>query len=114
MTVGELVEKAKGREDWKLTVRKHDKWQLSCSTTVPVKTAHPGLDWTHGEFIIEPETDLVTSADEVSKAMGQKIEDYSHRLTRHLMIAADLARMIQAIPDEALRTRIHEKLKELK
>lgn len=114
MTVGEFIELAKGREDHELTVRKRDKWQLSCNTTVPVESASPGLDWTSGQFIIYPSVDLVTSADEISKALYDKVADYSHRLTQHLVVAAELARMIQAIPDEGLRTRIHEKLKEMK
>ena len=114
MTVGEFIELAKGREDHELTVRKRDKWQLCCNTTVPVKSAYPGLDWTHGQFILEPEVELVTSASEIDKAMSDKVADYSHRLTQHLVVAADLARMIQAIPDGGLRTRIHEKLKEMK
>lgn len=113
MTVARLVELAKGREDWELTVHKHDKWQLRCNSTVPVKDAGPGLDWTHGQFILEPSVELVTSASEIDRAMSDKIADYSHRLTQHLIIAADLARMIQEIPDEGLRTRIHEKLKEM-
>lgn len=114
MTVGELIERAKGRENWQLTVRKHDKWQLRCNTTVPVKSARPGFDWTHEQFILEPEVELVTSASEIDKAMRDKVKDYSNRLTQHLVVAAQLARMIQDIPDEALRNRIHEKLKEFK
>ena len=114
MTVGRLIELAKGREDCELTVHKHDRWQLSCNTTVPIESAHPGFDWTHGQFVLEPKVDLVTSADEIDRAMSDKVADYSHRLTQHLMVAAQLARMIQDIPDEGLRTRIHEKLKEMK
>ena len=114
MTVGEFIELAKGREDHKLTVRKHDKWQLCCNTTVPVKAAYPGLDWTHNQFILEPEIQLVTSADEVSMALSEKLKDYSHRLTRHLSIAAEIAMLLKEIPDEGLRNRIHDLLKELR
>lgn len=114
MTVGEFIELAKGREDHELTVRKRDKWRLSCSTTVPVKAASPGLDWTHGQFIIYPSVDLVTSADEISKALHDKVADYSHRLTRNLSIAAQIAMLLKEIPDEGLRNRIHDLLKEMK
>ena len=114
MTVGEFIELAKGREDHKLTVRKHDKWQLSCNTTIPVKAAYPGLDWTHNQFILEPAVELVTSADEISKALHDKVVDYSHRLTRHISIAAQIAMLLKDIPDEGLRNRIHDLLKELK
>ena len=44
MTVGEFMEHAKGHEDCELVVRKHDKWQASCNTTVPVERAHVGFD----------------------------------------------------------------------
>lgn len=111
MTVGEFIEKAKGHEDCELVVRKHDKWQLSCNTTVPVKSAHVGFDWTDGQFILEPVVDLVTSADEVNKAMSEKLKDYSSRLTGNLATASRISMMLTEIPDEDLRNRIHEELK---
>ena len=114
MTVGEFIERAKGHEDCELVVRKHDKWQLSCNTTVPVESAHAGFDWTNGQFILEPKTRLVTSADEVSAAMSEKLKDYSSRLTQHLSSASRIAMMLNEIPDENLRNRIHEELKGLK
>jgi hypothetical protein len=113
MTVGEFMEQAKGHEDCELVVRKHDKWQLSCNTTVPVKSAHVGFDWTMGQFILEPEIQLVTSADEVSMALSEKLKDYSSRLTQHLSTASRIAMMLKEIPDESLRSRIHEELKGL-
>ena len=113
MTVGEFIELAKGHEDCELVVRKHDKWQLSCNTTVPVKYAHVGFDWTDGQFILEPKTQLVTSADEVNMALREKAKDYSSRLTRVLSIGARIAMMLKEIPDENLRNRIHEELKGL-
>ena len=114
MTVGEFVEQAKGHEDCELVVRKHDKWQLSCNTTVPIERAYMGFDWTMGQFILEPKIQLVTSADEVSKAMSEKLKDYSSRLTQHLSTASRIAMMLKEIPDENLRNRIHEELKGLK
>ena len=113
MTVGEFMEVAKGHEDCELVVRKHDKWQLSCNTTVPVKNAHVGFDWTMGQFILETKTQLVTSADAVSASLSEKLKDYSSRLTRVLSIGARIAMMLKEIPDENLRNRIHEELKGL-
>lgn len=114
MTVGEFIERAKGHEDCELVVRKHDKWQLSCNTTVPVESAYVGFDWTNGQFILEPKTRLVTSADEVSMALSEKLKDYSSRLTQHLSAASRIAMMLNEIPDENLRNRIYEELKGLK
>ena len=111
MTVGEFIDMAKGHEDCELVVRKHDKWQLSCNTTVPVESAHVGFDWTMGQFILEPKIQLVTSADEVSKAMSEKLKDYSSRLTQHWSTASKIAMMLKEIPDENLRNRINEELK---
>lgn len=111
MTVGQFIEQAKGHEDCELVVRKHDKWQLTCNTTVPVESAHVGFDWTMGKFIIEPSIQLVTSADEVSKAMSEKLKDYSSRLTRNLATASRISMMLKDIPDENLRNRINEELK---
>ena len=55
-----------------------------------------------------------THADEISKALHDKVVDYSHRLTRHISIAAQIAMLLKDIPDEGLRNRIHDLLKELK
>lgn len=113
MTVGEFIDLAKGHEDCELVVRKHDKWQLTCNTTVPVESVHVGFDWTMGQFILETKTQLVTSADEVSASLSEKLKDYSSRLTRVLSIGARIAMMLKEIPDENLRNRIHEELKGL-
>jgi len=111
MTVGEFIEHAKGHETCELVVRKHDKWQASCSTTVPVERAYMGFDWTMGQFVLEPKIQLVTSADEVSKAMSEKLKYYSSRLTQNLLAASRIAMMLKEIPDENLRNRIYEELK---
>ena len=113
MTVGEFMEKAKGHENCELVVRKHDKWQLSCNTTVPVEHVDVGFDWTNGQFILETKTRLVTSSDEVSMALSEKLKDYSSRLTRVLSSGARIAMLLKEIPDENLRNRIHEELKGL-
>ena len=82
MTVGEFIERAKGHEDCELVVKKHDKGQLTCSTTVPVDSAHMGFDWTHGQFVLETKTKLVTSDDEVSACLGEKLKEYSRLLNK--------------------------------
>ena len=114
MTVGEFIERAKGHEDCEIVVRKHDKWELTCSTTVPVDSAHMGFDWTHGQFVLETKTQLVTSADDVSAHLGEKLKEYSSRLTQHLATASRIALMLKEIPNEDLRKRIHDELKGLK
>ena len=113
MTVAELAEYAKDRMDWDITIRKHDRWQLSCHTTVPVEKAYRGLDWTQGQIVLEPKVELVTSAEEIDKSLAEMVENYSKRLTDHLSIAAQIARLIQEIPDEKLRDKIHTLLKEM-
>lgn len=113
MTVKQLIELAKGQEDLELTVRKHDKEQLCCNCTVPIERAYPGFDWTDGQFILEPKIELVTSADEISKSMHDKLVDYSHRLTQHLLIAARISMLLKDIPDESLRNKIHDLLKQI-
>ena len=114
MTVSEFIERAKGHEDCELVVKKHDKGQLSCSTTVPVDSAHMGFDWTHGQFVLETKTKLVTSDDDVSERLGEKLKEYSSRLTQHLAIASRIALMLKEITNEDLRKRIHDELKGLR
>ena len=114
MTVGEFIERAKGHEDCELVVRKHDKGQLSCSTTVPVDSGHMGFDWTHGQFVLETKTKLVTSDDDVSEHLGEKLKEYSSRITQHLATASRIALMLKEISNEDLRKRIHDELKGLR
>ena len=98
--------------DYKLTVRKHDKNQVSACTTVPVEACRPGFDWTMNQLVIEPSVKLTTHPDETRDAMIERLNQYSKDLTRHMSLAATLARMLKDIPDEEVRNRFHAVLKE--
>ena len=119
MTVNEFI---KGIEELKqhyrdigeysITVHKQDKHQLSCSTTVPIENFRTGFDWTMNQIVLEPSVKLTTHPDETRDAMLGKLSQYSKDLTRHMSLAATLARMLKDIPDEEVRKRFHEVLKE--
>ena len=113
MTVRQLIGLSRGREDYELVVRKHDRGQLCCHTTVPVDAAHPGGDWTNNQFILEPTVRLTTCAEEIDRSMRDSLVECSERITRHMRAAARIARMLAEIPDESLRERIHSALKEI-
>ena len=112
MKVGEFIAGAKGYEDCELTIRKHDKGQLTSNTTVPVKAVHIGFDWTHNQLVLEPEVELQTSQATVERRIKDQLVQEYERNTNHMRLAAKLARMIQEIPDEGLRNRIHDVLKQ--
>jgi hypothetical protein len=44
--------------------------------------------------------------------MIERLNQYSKDLTRHMSLAATLARMLKDIPDEEVRNRFHAVLKE--
>ena len=119
MTVDEFIEKIEGLKqryrdlgDYSITVHKQDKNQLSCFTTVPVESANMGFDWTMNQIVLEPSVKLTTHPDETRDAMLGKLSQYSKDLTRHMSLAATLARMLKDIPDEEVRNRFHAVLKE--
>jgi len=98
--------------EYSITVHKHDKNQLSCFTTVPVESCDVGFDWTTNQLVLEPSVKLTTHPDETRDAMIGKLSQYSKDLTRHMSLAATLARMLKDIPDEETRNRFHAVLKE--
>ena len=110
--IEELKQHYRDLGDYSITVHKQDKHQLSCSTTVPVDKAHVGFDWTMNQIVLEPSVKLTTHPDETRDAMLGKLSQYSKDLTRHMSLAATLARMLKDIPDEEVRNRFHAVLKE--
>ena len=98
--------------DYSITIHKQDKNQLSCFTTVPVESCNVGFDWTTNQLVFEPSVKLTTHPDETRDAMIEKLSQYSKDLTRHMSLAATLARMLKDIPDEETRNRFHTVLKE--
>lgn len=119
MTVNEFTSKLEGLKkhyhnlgEYSITVHKHDKEQLSCSTTVPVESCNVGFDWTMDQIVLEPSVKLTTHPDETQEALRKKLWEMYHEKTRHMSLAATLARMLDEIPDEELRNKFHAVLKE--
>lgn len=110
--IEELKQHYRDIGDYSITIHKKDKNQLSCSTTVPVKDFRTGFDWTMNQIVLEPSVKLTTHPDETRDAMLGKLSQYSKDLTRHMSLAATLARMLKDIPDEEVRNRFHAVLKE--
>lgn len=111
MTVGQFIKRARGCDDYELVIRKHDKHQLTCHTTVSVQDANAGFDWTHGKFVIEPSVELSTSQAVVDKHIREQLRNYSSRVTEHMSLAAQIAKLILDIKDVELRDKIHTILK---
>ena len=119
MTVNEFIDKIEGYKQYKnnigeysITVHKNDKHQLTCSATVPIDDFKVGFDWTMNQIVLEPSVKLTTHPDEKRDAMIEKLAQYSKDFTRHMFLAAKLARMLDEIPDEEVRNRFHSVLKE--
>lgn len=110
--IEELKQRYRDLGNYSITVHKQDKNQLCCSTTVPVKDFRTGFDWTMNQIVLEPSVKLTTHPDETRDAMIERLNQYSKDLTRHMSLAATLARMLKDIPDEEVRNRFHVVLKE--
>lgn len=110
--IEELKQHYRDIGEYSITVHKQDKNQLCCSTTVPVKDFRTGFDWTMNQIVLEPSVKLTTHPDETRDAMIERLNQYSKDLTRHMSLAATLARMLKDIPDEETRNRFHAVLKE--
>ena len=119
MTVNELIhdiDRLKAHysdiEEYSVTVRKHDKDQLSCSTTVPVESCNVGFDWTMNQLVLVPSLRLTTHPDETQEALKRKLWEMYHEKTRHLSLVASLSKMVKDIKDEDVRKRFEDVLKE--
>jgi hypothetical protein len=98
--------------NYSITIHKHDKTQLSCSTTVPVDKLDVGFDWTMNQVILEPSLKLTTHPDETHEKLQDHLSQMYREKTNHLRLAAELSRMTENIEDEGLRDRFNAILKE--
>lgn len=114
MTVREFISQIpEHRLDHDLTIARHDKKQLSAFGTVPVKSVSYGFDYTNGQVILEPSIRLSTDPEIVNDHRVKLLMEYSERITKAVMTAAKISTMLESIPDENLRDRIREKLREI-
>lgn len=115
MTIDEFRKRTQYlNRDWQLTIRKHDRNQLCGSTTVPVEKVEIGLDWTHGQVIFVPSTNLVTDPEIVNKQTEQTLKDYASRCSDYLRILAKIANLVAAMEDGDDKRKLNKVLDELR
>jgi len=103
----------KGKEsELQLTVRKHDKNQLTCYTTVPIDRIETGFDWTHNQVILHPSIKLSTEQSVVDENMRSYVRSVIERNTKHLQLAAKIAALVAKMKDNELKHQIQEVLGE--
>ena len=119
MTVDEFIKKIKELKkyyhnigEYSITVHKHDKNQLTCSTTVPINSFGIGFDYTMNQIVLEPSIKLNTHPDVTKDNMFKKVNQYSQDSIRHMSLVASLSKMLNEIPDENVRNKFHEVLKQ--
>ncbi len=104
----------KGKEDaLELAVRKHDKNQLSCYTTVPIDRVEIGFDWTHNQIVLHPSIKLSTEQSVVDDNMRKSLKNEYERRTETLKKLAEVSRLCQEIQDGELREKIHNIIKSI-
>jgi len=110
----ELHPQIKGREDaLELTVRKHDKNQLTCYTTVPIDRVEIGFDWTQNQIVLHPSIKLSTEQSVVDENMRKSLKNEYERRTDTLKKLAEVSRLCQEIQDGELREKIQDILKSI-
>lgn len=116
MKVKELIDglsKYPDHLDDTITIEKHDKNQLCCSATVPVKGWQFGFDWEHNQTILKPEIDLCTSWDVMEKQLHDSLEKMSNRLINNTTVASRMHRLIESDmkDDDPLKKKLQDMLK---
>jgi hypothetical protein len=110
----ELHPQIKGKESvLELTVRKHDKNQLTCYTTVPIDRVELGFDWTHNQVVLHPSIKLSTEQGVLDENLRKSLKNEYERRTETLKKLAEVSRLCQEIQDGELRDRIHNILKSI-
>lgn len=90
----ELHPQIKGKEDaLELTVRKHDKNQLTCYTTVPIDRVEIGFDWTHNQVVLHPSIKLSTEQSVIDDNMRKSLKNEYERRTETLKKLAEVSRL---------------------
>lgn len=103
----------KGKEsELQLTVRKHDKNQLTCYTTVPIDRIETGFDWTNNQIILHPSIKLSTEQSVVDDNTRSYVRSVTERNTKYLRLAAKIAALATKIEDKELKHQIQEVLGE--
>lgn len=95
-----------------LTVRKHDKNQLTCYTTVPIDRIETGFDWTNNQIILYPSIKLSTEQSVVDENTRSYVRSITERNTKYLQLAAKIAALATKIEDKELKHQIQEVLGE--
>ena len=115
MTVGEFKSKfAESKyDDLEISVHKSDKFQLTCSTTVPIDSARRGFDWTSGQVVLEPKFELSTSQSVLDENLVKRAREESAENTRLLKILAQISMIASNMVDSESKNAIREELKKV-
>lgn len=115
MTLDELKERTKHlKGDYQLTIRKSDRHQLCCSSTVPIENSEVGVDWTHGQIVLIPEIKLVTDPEIVNKRMEKSLEEYASKCSTYLRILAKLSSIIDGMENNEDKRLLNKVLDEIR
>lgn len=113
MTLKEFKDKTKHhKDDWTVVIRKSDRDQLCCNTTVPVKSVSAGFDWTMNQVVLTPEIPLTTNPGTVDERHKRDIKMYSAKCARYMHIAAKLSMLISSMEDSDIKTKLTDTVKE--
>ena len=115
MTIDEFRKRTQYlNRDWQLTIKKSDRHQLCCSSTVPVEKVEIGFDWTHGQVIFIPSTKLVTDPEITDRQTEQTLKDYAIKCSDYLRILAKIATLVDQIENGNDKNKLNNVLEELR
>lgn len=113
MKLNELIALSDKCGEYDITVKKSDRGQLSCHTTMPIESFSMGFDWTANQLILNPVNELFSASIPPDEKVIGRLKFYSEERTKTLSHLATLSRLIQEVKDDDLRQKMRKEIMEI-
>lgn len=113
MKLNELIALSDKCGEYDITVKKSDRGQLSCHTTMPIESFSMGFDWTANQLILNPVNELFSASTPPDEKVIGRLKFYSEERTKTLSHLATLSKLIQEVKDEDLRQKMRKEIMEI-
>ena len=113
MKLNELIALSDKCGEYDITVKKSDRGQLSCHTTMPIESFSMGFDWTANQLILNPVNELFSASTPPDEKVIGRLKFYSEERTKTLSHLATLSKLIQEVKDDDLRQKMRMEIMEI-
>ena len=112
MKLNELIALSDKYGEYDITVKKSDRGQLSCHTTMPIESYSIGFDWTTNQLILNPANEMFSASTPPDEKVIERLKSYSEERTKMLCSMAKMSRLVQEVKDDELRKKMREVIME--